>query len=97
MIKAGHVGLDGTDADLLDDDTAVGKKRKMNRYAGFTDAVWGGKTRWWAASARRLDSVKWTIILQTAVEKMDWSPDDGDVDKDNSAGTFDPRSLIEIW
>ena len=69
----------------------------MNRYPGFTDAVWGGKTHGWAVSARRLDSVKWTAILQTAIEKMDWSPDDGDVDEDNSAGTFDPCSLIEIW
>ena len=97
MIKAGHVRLDGTDADLLDDDTAASKKRKTNRYAGFTDAVWGGKTRGWAASARRLDSAKWAVILQTAVEKIDWSPDDGDVDDDNNAGAFDPRSLIEIW
>jgi len=98
LIKAGHVRLDGTDADL-DDDAATGKKRKTNRYAGFTDAVWGGKTRAWAASARRLDRSKWTAILQAAIEKMDWSGDDGDMDReeDQSGGAFDPRSLIEIW
>ena len=98
MIKAGHVRLDGTDADL-DDDATTGKKCKTNRYAGFTDAVWGGKTRGWAASARRLDGSKWTVILQAAMEKMDWSGDDGDMDceEDQSGGAFDPRSLIEIW
>ena len=100
MIKAGSVRLDGTDADLFDDDAAATrKKRKTNRYAGFTDAVWGGKTRGWAASARRLDDDKWTIILQAAMEKFDWSGDEGDMDheEDQSGGTFDPRSLIEIW
>ena len=99
MIKGESVRLDGTDADLFDDDAATGKKRKTNRYAGFTDAVWGGKTRGWAASAGRLDGDKWTAILQAAMEKMDWSGDDGDVDReeDHSGGTLDPRSLIEIW
>ena len=29
-MKAGHIGLDGTGADILDDDAAAGKKRKMN-------------------------------------------------------------------
>lgn len=48
------------------------------------------------SSSRQL-SVKWTVILQTAIEKMDLSSDDGDVDEDNYPGTFDPRSLIEIW
>ena len=98
MIKAGHVRLDGTDADL-DDDAAAGKKRKTNRYAGFTDAVWGGKTRAWAASARCLDGSKWTAILKATMEKMDWSGDDGEMDheEDQSGGVFDPRSLIEIW
>ena len=48
------------------------------------------------SSSRQL-SVKWTVILQTAIEKMDLSSDDGDVDEDNCPGTFDPRSLIEIW
>jgi len=74
------VRLDDTDADLLDDDAATGKKHKTNRYAGFTDAVWGGKTCGWAVSARRLDSGKWTVILQAAMEKMDWSGDDSDMD-----------------
>ena len=98
MIKAGHVRLNGTDADL-NDDAATGKKCKTNRYAGFTDAVWGGKTCAWAASARRLNKSKWTAILQAAIEKMDWSGDDGDMDReeDQSGGAFDPRSLIEIW
>ena len=41
--------------------------------------MWGGKTHGWAASARCLDSGKWTVILQAATEKMDWSGDDGDV------------------
>ena len=97
MIKAGHVRLDGTDADL-DDDAATGKKRKTTHYAGFTDAVWGGKTCAWAVSACCLDCNKWTTILQAAMEKMDWSGDDGDMDcEDQSGGTSDPRSLIEIW
>ena len=98
MIKAGHVRLDGTNADL-NDNAATGKKRKTNRYAGFTDAVWGGKTHGWAVSARCLDGSKWTIILQAAMEKMVWFGDDGDMDReeDQSGGTFDPHSLIEIW
>jgi len=99
LIKAGYVRLDGSDADLFDDDAATGKKRKTNRYAGFTDAVWGRQTRGWAASACRLDGGKWTVILQAAIEKMDWSGDDGDMDReeDRSGGAFGPRSWIEIW
>ena len=98
LIKAGYVRLDGTDADLFDDDTTTVKKHKTNCYAGFTDAMWSGKTRGWATSACRLDSGKWTVILQATTEKMDWSGDDGDVDheEENNAGAFDPRSLIEI-
>ncbi|KIM35954.1 hypothetical protein M413DRAFT_428169 [Hebeloma cylindrosporum] len=96
LIKAGHVTLDGTDADVFDDDTASSKKRKINRYAGFTDAAWGAKTRGWASAVGRLDSVKWTTILQAAVGKLDWSADEGDVDEDANSAAFDPRSLIEI-
>ena len=98
MIKASHVRLDSTDADL-DDDAATGKKHKTNHYAGFTDAVWGGKTHAWAASARCLNKSKWTAILQATIEKMDWSGDDSDMDheEDQSGGAFDPHSLIEIW
>jgi hypothetical protein len=121
LIKAGYVRLDGTDADLLDDDAVTGKKRKMNCYdgtdadlldydavtgkkrkmncyAGFTDAVGGGKTHRWAASTHRLDSGKWTIVLQGTIEKMDWSGDEGhmDCEEDHSGGAFGPRALIEI-
>jgi len=95
LVKAGDVALDGSDADILNDATAS-KKRKTNRYAGYTDAAWGGKTRGWAASANRLDAVKWKVILNAAVEKMDWSVDDGDVEEGTGDGAFDPRSLIEL-
>ncbi|KAF8800095.1 hypothetical protein BYT27DRAFT_7149065 [Phlegmacium glaucopus] len=95
LIKAGHIGLDGRDT--CDNDTIAAKKRKVNRYAGYTDAVWGGKTRGWAASTARLDDTKWRVILHAAVDKMDWNADDGDVEEGTgSGGTFDPRSLIEI-
>ena len=57
------------------------------------------ENRGWAASARRLDSGKWKVILQAAIEKVDWSGDDGNMDheEDHSGGAFGPRSLIEIW
>jgi hypothetical protein len=99
LIKAGYIRLDGSDADLFDDDPATGKKRKMNRYAGFTDAVWGRQIRGWAASACRLVGGKWTVILQAAIEKMDWSGDDGNMNhkEDPSSGAFGPRSWIETW
>jgi hypothetical protein len=95
LIKAGYVGLDGSD--IINDEAPVSKKRKMNSYAGYTDAVWGGKTRGWAASASRLDDIKWRAILHAAVDKVDWSVDEGDVEEGTGEGsTSDPRSLIEI-
>jgi len=94
LIKAGDIGLDSHDT--FDDDTAAAKKRKVNRYAGYTDVVWGGKTCGWAASTSRLDDTKWKVILHTAVDKINWSADDGDAEEGTSGGTFDPRSLIEI-
>ncbi|KAF8802591.1 hypothetical protein BYT27DRAFT_7260895 [Phlegmacium glaucopus] len=94
LIKAGHVGLDGHDT--FDDDTNAAKKRKVNRYTGYTDAVWGGKTCGWAASAGRLDDTKWGVILHAAVDKMDWTADEGDIEEGTSGVTFDPHSLIEI-
>ena len=93
MIKAGHVGLE---TDIFDDEVPVGKKRKTNRYAGYTNAVWGRKTRAWAASARRLDDIKWRVILHAAVDKVDWSAEEGDVEDGTGEAEFDPRSLIEI-
>ncbi|KAF8808382.1 hypothetical protein BYT27DRAFT_7337767 [Phlegmacium glaucopus] len=96
LIKAGYIGLDGSDADTFNDDAPPGKKRKMNRYAGYTDAVWGGKTCGWAAAAGRLDDTRWRIVLHTAVDKMEWSIDDADVEEGNGGGAFDPCSLIEI-
>lgn len=96
LIKTGHVKLDGSD--LVDDDTSVMKKRKINRYAGYTDAVWGVKTRGWAASTSRLDEKKWSMILKAAVEKMDLSgADEGDVEENGNGGASDPRGMIEIW
>jgi hypothetical protein len=100
LIKTGQLGLDGND---LEDDTTTIKKRKVNRYPGYTDAVWGAKTRGWAASAARLeeDENKWKSILQAAVEKMDLSgaqADEGEVEdfKGRNGGVLDPRALIEI-
>ncbi|KAF8814459.1 hypothetical protein BYT27DRAFT_7206109 [Phlegmacium glaucopus] len=58
--------------------------------------MWGGKTRGWAASAGRLDDTKWRVILHAAVDKMDWTADEGDIEEGTSGATFDPRSLIEI-
>jgi len=57
----------------------------VNRYAGYTDAVWGGKTHVWAASANRLDESKWKVILHSAIRKMDCS-DDGDIEVGTSGG-----------
>ena len=92
LIKMGQIGLDGDD-----NDNSTSKKRKINRYAGYTDAVWGAKTRGWAASTCRLDESKWRIVIQAAVDKMDWSgADEGDVDEGANGGPFDPCSLIEI-
>ena len=73
------------------------KKRKTNRYAGYTDTVWGEKrTRGWALSTTRLDEKKWRAVLQAAVEKMDWSGvDDSDLEGASGKST-DPRALIEI-
>lgn len=85
---------------MLDDDTVTVamKKRKINRYPGYTDAVWGTKTRGWAASTSRLDENKWKNILHAAVEKLDLSgADEGDVEEGGNGGVLDPRALIEIW
>lgn len=96
MVKAGLVGLNDSENDFINDDASQAvKKRKVNRYAGYTDAVWGGKTRGWAAAASRLDDEKWKVILHAAVDKVDWSVDDGD-EEGTGEGTSDPRSLIEI-
>ena len=59
----------------------------------------GRENHGWAASAHRLNSGKWKVILQAAIEKVDWSGDDGNMDheEDHSGGAFGPRSLIEIW
>ena len=95
MIKAGQIGLDASGDDNLNDNVAS-RKRKTNRYSGYTDAVWGAKTRGWASSTGRLDESKWEIILHAAIEKMDWSGADEDVDEGANGGPFDPRSLIEI-
>ncbi|KAF8806109.1 hypothetical protein BYT27DRAFT_7212388 [Phlegmacium glaucopus] len=97
LIKAGHIGLSGNDTDIFDDDAPASKKRKTNRYTGYTDAAWGGKTRGWAAAANRLDNIKWRVILHTAVDKMDWSVDDGEVEEGTGGGALDPHSLIEIY
>jgi len=94
LIKAGDIGLDSHDT--FDGETTTAKKCKVNRYAGYTDVVWGGKTRGWAASTSRLDDTKWKVILHTAAEKINWSADDNDAEDGTSGGTLDPRSLIEI-
>ena len=95
MIKTGQIGLD--DNDLVDDTAATTKKCKINQYAGYTDAVWGAKTRGWAASTSRLDQIKWKAILTAAVEKINWSgADEGDTEDGANGGALDPRALIEI-
>ena len=49
-------------------------------------------------SAHHLDGGKWTVILQAAIKKVDWSDDGGmDHEEDHSGGAFGPHSLIEIW
>jgi hypothetical protein len=71
LIKTGQIGLDGND---LDDDTTATKEPKVDRYAGYTDAVWGMKTRGWAMTTARLEEEsKWDGILHAAVEKLDLS------------------------
>ena len=95
MIKAGHVNLNGTDAD--EEASQAIKKRRTNRYAGYTDAVWGGKTRGWVGAASRLDDNQWRVILHAAVDKVDWSYNEGDAEEGTSSGALDPRSLIKIW
>ena len=43
-----------------------------------------------------LNETKWKVILNAAVEKVDWTADDGDIEEGTSGGTIDPCSLIEI-
>lgn len=94
MVKSGQIGLDSND---LDDDTTTSKKRKVNRYGGYTDIEWGEKTRGWVGGIERLDENKWKIILRAAVEKMDLTgADEGDAVDGANGGTIDPRALIEI-
>ena len=94
MIKTGQIGLDSND---LDDDTTATKKRKVNRYPGYTDIVWGAKTRGWVTATIRLDESKWKSILHAAVEKMDSScADEGETEEGSNGGALDPRGLIEI-
>ena len=92
MIKAGHIGLE---TDIFNDEAPVGKKHKMKGYTGYTDAVWGGKTRGWATAASHLDDNKWRLVLHAAVDKVDWAAEDGDVEE-GGEGEFDPRSLVEL-
>ena len=83
--------------DICNDDMAVNKKRKMNRYPGYTDAMWGEKTRGWAECAGRLDDTKWRVILHAAVDKVDWMADDGDIeDGIGGLGGRGLGSVIEI-
>jgi hypothetical protein len=77
------IRLDGTNADLFNDDAATGKKCKMNCYGGFTDAV-GRENPWMGSICSPSRHGKWTAILQATIEKMDWCGNDGD-------------SLIEFW
>ena len=93
MIKTGQITLDSND---IDDDTTTTKKRKVNRYAGYTDMVWGEKTRGWVAATVRLDEDKWKPILHAAVDMMDCGVDEGDVEEGANGGMIDPRALIEI-
>ena len=97
MIKAGHVSLD-TDTDIFNDGDAgqAVKKCRTNRYAGYTDAMWGAKTRGWVGAASRLDDNQWRVILRAAVNKVDWSTNEGDGEEGDGAGRLDPCSLIEI-
>ena len=95
MIKSGQIGLDGND--IINEDTTATKKRKISRYTGYTDAVWGAKTWGWVASTSRIDDKKWSVILHAAVERMDWSgADEGDVEEGANGGVLDPHALIEI-
>ena len=68
MIKTGLIRLDHDGNDLKDNSTT--KKRRVNRYAGYTDAVWGTKTHGWAASTSCLDENKWKLILQAAIGRV---------------------------
>ena len=78
-LEAGHVSPD-TDTDIFNDGDAgqAVKKRRTNRYTGYTDAVWGAKTRGWVGAASRLDDNQWRVILHAAVDKVDWSTNEGD-------------------
>ena len=49
-----------------------------------------------ASTSRQVDDTKWKVILHTAVDKINWSTDDGDAEEGASGGPLDPRSLIEI-
>jgi hypothetical protein len=93
LVKTCQIGLDGND---LDDDTTSTKKRKVNRYAGYTDMAWGVKTRGWVAATKRLDKDKWKSILQAAVDRIDSAGDEGDLEEGANGGAIDPRALIEI-
>jgi hypothetical protein len=69
-----------------------GKKRKVNRYEGYTDVAWGEITRSWVRAARRLNAEKWTVVLSAAVSNVDFSNmDEAEEDRDN-----DPRAMIDI-
>ena len=87
LIKTGQIGLDGN----VDNEAGAMKKRKTNCYAGYTDVMWGTKTRGWAASTSHLDKDKWKKILSATVEKMDLSGADEDVEEGANGGPSDPR------
>ena len=44
---------------------------------------WDGKTHVCAASASRLDNVKWKVIFHAIVEKVGWLADDKEVEEGN--------------
>jgi len=94
LIKSGRLDIDDIDEDSL----ALNARKKMS-LPGYTEKLWGQKTRAWVTSVKRLNDDNWTAILEEAADTVDTSAfleDEGDEGAEGEATYADPRSMIDI-
>ncbi|KAF8873126.1 hypothetical protein BD779DRAFT_1805320 [Infundibulicybe gibba] len=98
LIRSNHINIDtfGSTNDEIHDIASNGRKRRAPTYPGYTERLWGSKTRGWVGSTRRLNAEKWANIIATANAKVDFSSMDDGEDEDGYGGPTDPRGMIDI-
>ncbi|KAF8811059.1 hypothetical protein BYT27DRAFT_7253190 [Phlegmacium glaucopus] len=99
LIKSGRLDIESFGNNIDEDSLALGTRKKTS-LPGYTEKLWGQKTRAWVTSAKRLNDDNWTAILEEAADTVDTSAfmDDEDDEGADGEGTesLNPMLILAL-